>query len=271
MKKVVLITGAFSGIGKATAKRFLKEGHIVYAIDFRAKSDKDLEKLGGKTLYTDVRNDKQVKSAVKKLIKEQGRIDVLVNNAGYAQYGSLEDVTMDQARAQLETNTFAYARLIKEVLPHMRKQKSGHIINVTSTAGRAAAGIITWYNASKFALEGLLDALRQEVSDLGINVVMIEPGFIKTDLYRVAWQHLGKVKVTRPYRKLTNALKTDFVKRAKRSPTGEVIANAIYKASRSNNPKTRYVLPMDGKMFMFLKWIMPDKWLDKIFRMMFKV
>ena len=263
-KKIVLITGTSTGVGYWTAKKFLEEGHIVYGISRRTKLMQPLLKMGGKMITGDVRKDSDVRKLVQKIIKEQGRIDVLVNNAGYAQYGSLEDVTIEQAKAQLETNTFAYARMIKEVLPYMRKQGSGYIINVTSTAGRVAGPIITWYNASKYALEGLLDALRGEVQNQGIKVVLIEPGFIDTDLYRTAWQFLDKVNVTKPYQYNTAALKKKFKEWQVKGPKGDVIAKVIYKASKSKNPRTRYVAPLDGKFFMFLKKILSDKQLDKV-------
>lgn len=265
-KKVVLVTGAFSGIGKATAKRFLKEGHIVYAVDFTAKSDPDLEKLKGKTSYMDVRDDKSVKQGIAKVIKEQDKIDILINNAGYAQYGSLEDVTIEQAKAQFETNVFGYVRTIKEVLPSMRKQRSGHIINITSTAGKINAPLVTWYGSSKFALEGLFDAFRNEVSSFGIKVVMIEPGFINTGLYDVAEKFLAKVKTSSHYAKMKKIFWKGIRSRQAASPTGEVIADAIYKAGMSKDPKTRYALPKDAKKFLFWRKLLSDKTFDKFIR-----
>jgi NADP-dependent 3-hydroxy acid dehydrogenase YdfG len=265
-QKTVLITGASTGIGHATAKNFIKEGHRVYAFARRLELMDDLVEMGGRAFFMDVREDQSVKEGVEKMIKAEGRVDVLVNNAGYAAYGSLEDLSIEKAKAQFETNIFGYVRLIQAVLPGMRAQKKGRIINVTSTAGKINLPIVTWYGASKFALEGLLDAFRNEVSGLGIKVVIIEPGFIDTDLYRVAWELLDQVKISPNYQKMVQAFKADFQKRQTKAPTGEVIAKAIYQASLTRSPKTRYALPGDAKTYLFLRKILSDKMVDKMIK-----
>lgn len=263
-KKVVLITGASSGIGYETAKKFLKQKHIVYGVARRTELMKELEDIGGHTFFMDVRDDKSVKEGIKKIIKEQEKIDVLINNAGYARYGSVEDVSIKQAKEQFETNVFGYARVIKEVLPQMRKQKSGIIINVTSSAGKINGPFVTWYGSSKFALEGLLDALRNETKSLGIKIVIIEPGFIKTNLYKVAWKFLQKVKISQVYKDMIKSFKKNFQKREAKAPTPEIIAEKIYKITLTKNPKTRYVLTKDARFFLFMRKILSDKMFDRL-------
>lgn len=261
-KKVVLVTGASSGIGKAVAKKFLEKGHIVYGVARRENLMKNLEKQGGKVFFMDVQKDDSVKKCVARIIKEQGRVDVLVNNAGYAQYGSVEDVSIERAKAQLDTNVYGYVRTIKEVLPVMRKNNSGIIINVTSALGKFAIPYAGWYCAGKFALEGLSDSLRNEVRDFGVDVVVVEPGFTKTNIYNVAWKFLDKVKIHSVYKKRIKSFKNNFKKREKKAPGPEVIAKIIYKAGMSKSPKTRYAVPMESKGFIFLKWLLPDRIAD---------
>lgn len=157
------------------------QGHIVYGAARRLDAMEPLKAKGVKPIYLDVTGGDSIKKAVDTIIKNEGRIDVLVNNAGYGSYGALEDVSMEEARAQFEVNVFSLAELIQLVLPHMRKQKSGRIINVSSMGGRLTTYFGAWYHATKYAVEALSDALRMETSDFGIDVSIIEPGGIKTD------------------------------------------------------------------------------------------
>lgn len=181
MKKVILLTGASSGIGYQTAEDLAGQGHIVYGAARRLDAMEPLKAKGVKPIYLDVTDGDSIKKAVDTIIKNEGRIDVLVNNAGYGSYGALEDVSMEEARAQFEVNVFSLAELIQLVLPHMRKQKSGRIINVSSMGGRLTTYFGAWYHATKYAVEALSEALRMETSDFGIDVSIIEPGGIKTD------------------------------------------------------------------------------------------
>ena len=173
---VALITGASSGMGKDFALRLLSEGYVVYGAARRVERMREIETGGGVALTVDVTDDASLTAAVDRIIREQGRIDVLINSAGYGQMGALEDVPMDEARRQMEVNLIGVARLTQLCLPHMRARKSGRIINISSIGGKIATPLGGWYHASKFALEGYSDALRMEVRPFGIDVIVIEGG-----------------------------------------------------------------------------------------------
>ena len=169
MKKVILLTGASSGIGYQTAESLEKEGHIVYGAARRTEKMETLKQFGVKPIYLDVTDEESIKSAIDTIIGNEGRIDVLINNAGYGSYGVIKDVEISEAKMQFEVNLFGLARLVQLVFPHMRKQKSGRIINVSSMGGRMTSYFGGWYHATKYALEAFSDALRMEVADFGID------------------------------------------------------------------------------------------------------
>ena len=178
---VALVTGASSGIGAATAQRLNGLGYVVYGLARRVDRMAGLDRIGVRTLAVDVTDEQAPAAAIEQIIAEQGRIDVLVNNAGYGSYGALEDVPLSEARYQFEVNVFGLARLIQLVLPHMRRQGSGRIINISSIGGKIYEPLGDWYHAAKFAVEGLSDSLRVELRPFGIDVVIIEPGAIRTE------------------------------------------------------------------------------------------
>src|SRR6478672_12241500 len=178
---VALVTGASSGIGEATARRLHGLGYTVYAAARRVDRMTGLAAAGIRTVQTDLNNDADMVALIDRIIGDTGRIDVLVNNAGYGSYGSLEDVPMDEARRQVEVNLFALARLTQLVLPHMRDRRSGTVVNVSSMGGRFGEPLGGWYHATKFAVEGLSDSIRIELAPFGIRVVVIEPGGIRTE------------------------------------------------------------------------------------------
>ena len=206
MKKVILLTGASSGIGYQTAESLAKEGHIVYGAARRTEKMETLKQFGVKPIYLDVTDEENIKSAIDTIIRNEGRIDVLINNAGYGSFGAVEDVEINEARRQFEVNLFGLARLVQLVLPHMRKQKEGRIINVSSMGGRLTTYFGAWYHATKYALEAFSDALRMEVSDFGIDVSLIEPGGIKTDWGIIASDKLANSAKGGAYEK--EAMKT---------------------------------------------------------------
>lgn len=267
MKKVVLITGASSGIGNKTASLLAKNGFIVYAAARRLDKMANLEAEGIHLIEMDVTNDESMVKGVKTILEKEKQIDVLINNAGYGSYGALEDVPLSEARYQFEVNIFGLARLTQLVLPHMRQQRSGKIINISSMGGKFGEPHGAWYHATKYAVEGLSDSLRMELKQFNINVVIIEPGAIKTEWNTIARENLMKVSgntayadlVAKHYRMLENADKGNL------GSEPMVIAKTILKAVSSNKPKTRYVTGGGAKLILFMRRILSDKLFDKVF------
>lgn len=257
-KKVILITGASSGIGKATALKLLEEGMIVYGAARRVEKMQEIVEAGGIAIELDITNEKQIEKCVKQVIKEQGRIDILFNNAGYAVYGSVEDITIDEARRQFEVNLFGLARITQEVLPYMRNQGYGKIINTSSMGGKIFTPHGAWYHATKHALEGWTDCLRFEVAQFGIKVVIIEPGVINTSFTDVMMDPMIERAKDGPYQDLTekvaNASKAQYNKPNSAS-SPDVIADVVFKAIESSKPKRRYVAGKLANPMIFLrKW-----------------
>lgn len=266
MKKVILVTGASSGIGKDSAKRLLEDGHMVYGAARRLDKMKELEALGGKAVAMDVTDEEQMQTAVNLIIAQEGRIDVLVNNAGYAVYGAVEDIDMADARRQFDVNIFGLARLTQLVLPHMRAQKSGNIINISSVGGKIYTPLGAWYHATKHALEGWSDCLRLEVKQFGINVVIVEPGAILTEFGDVMMNPMVERSGNGPYADLTNKM-AEITKRSYQKGDGSpasVIAHVISKAVKAKRPKTRYVAGKFAKPLMFIRKYFSDRTFDRI-------
>ena len=263
MANIVLITGASAGIGRAAAELLLKNGYKVYAGARRLAKMRDLEALGAKILELDVTAEASVKSAVEKVLKDEGRVDVLINNAGYGAHGAVEDVPIDEARRQFEVNVFGLARLTQLVLPHMRAAGGGAIINISSIAGKITMPTGGWYHASKHAVEAYSDALRLEVAQFGIKVVLIEPGPIRTEWDNTALVNLEKYSGSGVYgpmvKRITEKFRAGYRKGA---PGPEVVARVILKALRSSSPAARYTVPFSAAVIVFLKWLLPDRVLD---------
>ncbi len=265
--KTALVTGASSGIGEATVLRLLREGYQVYAGARRLERMKGLQAAGARLIPLDLTDDGSMVAAVAEIRGTSGRLDALVNNAGYGAYGSLEEVPLAEARRQMEVNLFGQARLIQLLLPLMRQQKKGRIVNVTSIGGRFGEPFGSSYHASKFALEGLSDCLRMELAPLGIKVVVIEPGAIKTEWPAIAGRSLAETSGRGPYaewalphaRILSSAAAlADFA-----SPP-EVVAKTISRALKSWRPRTRYATGGRAKTFMALNWLLSDRLKDRL-------
>lgn len=190
MDRIALVTGASSGIGEATVRQLLGDGYIVYAAARRIERMVSLAEAGARIVTLDVTDDVTINATIRRIESEAGRLDVLVNNAGYGSYGALEDVPLDEARRQFEVNLFGAARLIQLCLPMMRAQRSGRIVNITSIGGKMWEPFGSWYHATKFALEGLSDCLRMELKPFGIDVIVVEPGAIRTEWGGIAHESL---------------------------------------------------------------------------------
>lgn len=270
MEKVVLITGASSGIGKETALILAGKGFRVYGAARRVERMEELKKAGVNLLEMDVTDDASMIKGVQEIITKESRIDVLVNNAGYGSFGALEDVPSSEAKYQFEVNLFGMARLIQLVLPYMRSRKCGRIVNISSMAGKFGEPHGSWYHASKFAVEGLSDCLRMEVRQFGINVVLIEPGAIKTEWSVIAGDNLNKRSGDSAYKESAgmhlNLLKAVY----KRGSEPIVIARTISKAVMSKNPRARYSAGAGAKLIIFARKMLPDRIFDAIVMMALK-
>lgn len=264
MKKVILITGASSGMGKVFALELAKEGHIVYGAARRTDLLNELQQQGVKTIALDVTDDTSMQNCVNEILSNEGRIDVLVNNAGYGSYGTIEEVPMEEAKRQLEVNVFGLARMTQLVLPGMRKQKSGKIINIASIGGKIATPFGGWYHASKFAVEGMSDSLRLEVAPFGIDVVVIEPGGVKSEWGQIAYENLTKTTANSAYGTMVSKFKQAFEKAMPKNAEPEVIARLVSKAIRSQRPKTRYVGGYMAKPALFFRRWVGDRTMDRI-------
>jgi short-subunit dehydrogenase len=265
MKRVVLITGASSGIGKETAKLLVKSGFIVYGAARRLEKMQDLKGLGVRLLAMDVTDEESMVTGVQDILKTERRIDVLVNNAGYGSYGSLEDVPLSEAKYQFEVNVFGMARLTQLVIPQMRIQQKGKIINISSIGGKLGEPHGAWYHATKFAVEGLSDSIRMELKQFGIDVIVIEPGAIITEWNKIARENLLKMSGNTVYKDLAVKHAHMLAKGDKWGSQPVVIARVIKKAIDSDNPGARYAAGGGAKLILFLRRIVPDKMFDRLF------
>ncbi|MER6956268.1 oxidoreductase [Streptomyces sp. NPDC000618] len=268
--KVALVTGASSGIGESTALRLQKAGFIVYGAARRVDRMGALTAAGVRTLALDVTDGASAKHAIDRIIEDEGRIDVLVNNAGYGSYGALEDVPLDEARAQIDVNLFGLAHLTQLVLPHMRSRRSGTIVNISSMGGRFATPMGTWYHASKFAVEGLSDALRLELKRFDIDVVLIEPGSIHTEWGAIAAEKLRAVSGHGPYaeqaRAMAKSLESSSRQGARMTSPPSVIADAVAKAATTRRPRIRYRVGFGARPLILLSRLLPAHAFDSLIK-----
>jgi short-subunit dehydrogenase len=258
-KQVVLITGASTGIGKETAKLLIEKGYVVYGAARRIEKMQDLKSLGAKILQMDVSDDNSMIQGLDIIIKAEGHIDVLINNAGFGSYGAVEDVPMSDAKYQMEVNVFGLARLTQLVLPHMREQKFGKIVNISSIGGKVTTPLGGWYHASKFAVEALSDCLRLEVNPFGIDIIVIEPGGIKSEWASIAGDHLIKISANTAYKELAKKTSEALKKMELKNSDPSVISKLILKAITVKNPKTRYHAGYMAGPVLFLRKLLPDK------------
>ena len=266
--KIILITGASSGIGYDAAQTLAQQGHKVYAAARRVELMEPLNTYGVQALRMDVTDETSMIHGVEAVIHAEGRIDVLVNNAGYGYFGAIENVPLEEARRQLEVNVFGLARLTQLVLPYMRKQGSGRIINTSSIAGKMVFYMGGWYNVTKYSVEAFSDALRMEMKPYGIDVVMIEPGAIKTDWGPIAARHLKESSVNTVYEEAGThwANNIDWFYTTNMLSSPSVVTKAISRAVNSRHPKARYCRGRFSALGRIVHALMPVRWWDALMR-----
>ena len=259
-KRVALVTGASSGIGQATAELLAAQGFTVFGTS-RAP-------IQGKRSYTwlplDVRSDESVHAAVQSLLAQAGRIDLLVNNAGYLQFGAIEESSIADAQAQFDTNLFGVIRMVKAVLPVMRQQGSGRIINISSIVGHIAAPYGGLYGASKFALEGLSESLSAELRQFGVSVALVEPSYVNTPLVNQPPTTL--IAGYTPGRQIAQQ---SLATNAEKGLTPDAVARVVLRAATASRPRLRYPVGLDGRIALLLQRLLPDAAFEALKRRLF--
>jgi len=263
--ETVLVTGASSGMGKDIASRLLEEGYTVYAAARSVGKMDDLAARGAIVLAMDITKNDQVEAAVNRILEERGGVDVLVNNAGYGQYGPVEDTPIDTARYQFEVNLFGLARLTQLLIPAMRDRNKGLIVNISSMGGKIFTPLGAWYHATKYALEGWSDCLRLELKDFGIDVVIVEPGIIRTGFADALTERFA-LKENSAYAALAEKMR----KASEESYSGgsgsppSVISDVVVEAMAARRPRTRYAAGAMAKPLIFLRWLVSDRIFDRL-------
>jgi NAD(P)-dependent dehydrogenase (short-subunit alcohol dehydrogenase family) len=275
VSKAVLITGCSTGIGRATAERLAERGHTVYATARRPESIADLEAKGCKTLALDVTDEASMAAAVAAVEQAEGALGALVNNAGYSQSGAIEDVPMEQVRRQFETNVFGLIRMCQLVLPGMRRQGSGRIVNLSSIGGKVVFPGGGIYHATKHAVEAISDALRFEVRGFGIGVSIVEPGLIKTEFGHAAVNSMDEVTgddgayadFNREVAEKTASAYEGSMSRLTAPP--DAVARVIQRAIESRRPKPRYMVTAGARVMLVTRRVLPDRGWDAMMRSQF--
>ena len=267
MQKVALVTGSSSGIGYETCLALARDGYLTFASMRNVNKGDNLKKVAEKeslpisVIEMDVDNEESIVNAIKKIIEGEGRIDVLVNNAGYGQFGCTEDVSVDDFRKQFETNFFSVVRIIQEVAPIMRKQGSGTIVNISSVAGRMGLPGSPAYISSKFALEGLGECLRYELGMFGIKTTLIEPGVIKTNFFDS--MRIPTSKKDPKYQQITDNMLAGLKMMVEMGTAPSQVAEVVLKAIHDEEIKPRYIAGADAAMFMEAKKSKSDMEFEK--------
>jgi NAD(P)-dependent dehydrogenase (short-subunit alcohol dehydrogenase family) len=268
MSKVALVTGASSGIGESIAAHLVATGWTVYAVARRVERMTSLESRGITTFAMDVTEDASMIAGIDRIIAEQGRIDVLTNNAGYGSYGAVEDVPIDEARRQFEVNVFGLARLTQLVIPHMRTRRSGRIINISSIGGKIYEPLGAWYHATKFAVEGFSDSLRIELAPFGIDVVIVEPGPILSEWNTIARDSMVERSLGTVYEDLACRMAALFerVDTPRMSSGPEAVAEKVLTALEAANPAARYPAGRGARAIVTARRLLPDRAMDLVVR-----
>lgn len=269
--RVALVTGGSSGIGEDAALRLKEKGFEVYAVARRVDKMKGLADAGVHVFGMDVTDEASMSEGVQRIIAEQGRIDVLVNNAGYGSFGAVEDVPIDEGRRQFEVNLFGLARLIQLVLPTMREQHSGLIVNISSIGGHFYEPLGAWYHATKHAVEGFSDSLRLELRPHGINVAIIEPAAIRSEWADIAADSMLETALGGAYesqaRKAAAVFERTYSPGMSSGP--DIVGKAIVKAATARRPRTRYPVGKGARTIIRSRRLLPDRVFDRIVHTMF--
>jgi len=267
-KGVAIVTGASAGIGKAIVRKLIAEGWTVYGGARRLNQMSDIALLGAKVLPLDVTDEASMSTFVNGVLSVERRIDILVNNAGYGSYGALEDVPLDEARRQFEVNVFGLARMSQLVLPVMRRQGAGRIINISSMGGRIWTPFGAWYHATKHSVEVLSDLMSFETKPFGVHTVVIQPGGVASEWGKIAAENLRATSKKSVYREDAD-LVADLLEYTK-GAAPEVIANAVSKAVNARKPRRRYAVPFDARFLISLRWLLPEGAWAKVIWFMLK-
>jgi len=268
--RTALVTGASSGIGEATVRRLLRDGWIVYAAARRVDRMRPLEEHGARVLHLDLNDPASIDAAVARIAAEAGGVDVLVNNAGYGEYGSVEEVPIEEARRQMDVLVFGPARLVQLVVPGMRAKRAGRIVNVSSIGGRISFPLGAWYHMGKFAVEALSDALRRELAPFGIRVVVVQPGAIRTEWAEVTYGRLDAASASGPYAGMAAAsrrLGMEAIGAGGIAVRPEIVAETIARAVHAPRPRPRYAVPFHARFFLFLARVLGDRGIDALMRL----
>jgi NAD(P)-dependent dehydrogenase (short-subunit alcohol dehydrogenase family) len=280
-EKVAVITGCSSGIGFETSLILARNGFHTYATMHKLEGEPEEkitsisknENLPLQVIQLDVNDDKSVVNAINRIVEEKGRIDVVINNAGYALVGALEETSMDEIKAQFETNFFGAIRVMQAVIPIMRKQRSGKIVNITSMGGRIAIPLDSIYHGTKFALEGLSESIQYELEPFGIKVILIEPGAVGSNF----WKNLKMVAKTSdpnnnsPYRQIENSISEALKQMVHNTIPPSDVANVILQAVTSDNPELRYVVGKDAVMIIEARRDMSDREFQNLIKKQFNL
>jgi NAD(P)-dependent dehydrogenase (short-subunit alcohol dehydrogenase family) len=277
-ENIALVTGASSGIGLETSLLLARNGFYTYATTRKSESDSNpvtnaakKENISLKTIQLDVDNDISVRNCVDTILSEKGRIDVVVNNAGYALGGALEETSIEEARKQFETNFFGAVRVMQATIPTMRKQRRGRIVNITSMGGRIAIPLDPFYHGSKFALEGLSESIQYELEPLGIKIILIEPGAVRTNFWRNIKFANRAHSPSSQYSQLESKMSTAFEKMEENAIHPSEVAKVILKAVTSDDPQLRYTVGTDAARIMESRKSMSDKEFGNLIKQTFMI
>jgi NADP-dependent 3-hydroxy acid dehydrogenase YdfG len=260
MAKTILITGASTGIGKLTAIHFAQNGWNVAATMRTVEKGKDLLQYANIKLFSlDVMNEASIQQAITDTITAFGEIDVIFNNAGYALVGAFEAMTQEQIKKQFDTNVFGVMNVTKAILPHFRAKKQGMIINTTSMGGLITFPLYSVYHGTKWALEGFMESLQFELKQFNIKVKNIEPGAIKTE-----FENAIDFVSTEAYDNYAKQAHANMLDSYKKAPTGEVVAKKVWQAANDNSYRLRYAVGGQGPVLLFMRWLLPLSWFQKM-------